>query len=252
VPFEAAIGLVVALSLALALARLLGRPWWIPAAPLLVAAALGAVWASPLLGPTLHPLRDRALAASLRPAHVRVGVEKLTKRRTANAEAIGIGSTRRIVFTSTLFDGRYDERELRVIGQHELAHLERHHLLKGVGWLALFALPCTYVLARAGQLRGGLRRPEAVPAVLLAAFCLQLVALPVGGAISRRYEAEADWIALERTRDPAAARGLLAGFARYDLDQPDPPRWAHLLLGDHPTLLERIAMAQAWSATRRR
>jgi STE24 endopeptidase len=173
-------------------------------------------------------------------------VEKLSKRRWVNAQAIGIGSTRRIVFTSTFFDGRYDERELRVVAQHELAHLRRRHLLKGVAWFGLFALPCAFVLAWAAERRGGLPRPEAVPAVMLAAFCLQLVALPVGGAISRRYEAEADWIALERTRDPAAARSLYEGFVRYDLDQPDPPRWAHLLLGDHPTLLERIELAEAF------
>src|SRR5919206_298057 len=61
-----------ALALALVLARRFGRRWWIPAAPLLVAAALGLAWGSPLLGPKLHPLRDPALAASLRPAHVRV------------------------------------------------------------------------------------------------------------------------------------------------------------------------------------
>ena len=249
-PLGSAVALVVCLAIVLVLARRFGRRWWLPAAPLLSAAAFLVVWAGPLLGPTLHPLRDRALAATLRPAGVRFGVERLKKRRTANAEAIGIGSTRRIVFTSTLFDGRYGERELRVIARHELAHLERRHLLKGVAWFALFALPCAFALAWAGERRGGLPRPEAVPAVLLAAFCLQLVALPLGGAISRRYEAEADWIALERTRDPAAARALFAGFVRHDLDQPDPPRWAHLLLGDHPTLLERIEMAEAWRARR--
>jgi STE24 endopeptidase len=92
----------------------------------------------------------------------------------------------------------------------------------------------------------------AVPAVLLAAFCLQLASLPVGGAIARRYEAEADWTALRATRDPAGARALFVDFARVDLEQPSPPRWSQLLLGDHPTLLQRIEMAQAWAAGSRR
>src|ERR671934_129779 len=103
--------------------------------------------------------------------------------------------------------------ELRFAARHELAHHRRHHLWKGAAWFALFALPCAFVLAWAGERRGGFGRPEAVPAVLLAAFCIQLVSLPVGGAIARRYEAEADWTALRATPDPAAARRLFVDFA---------------------------------------
>jgi hypothetical protein len=38
--------------------------------------------------------------------------------------------------------------------------------------------------------------------------CLQTVALPVENAASGRMEAEADWIALEATRNPVVARSL--------------------------------------------
>ncbi|TMK93653.1 MAG: hypothetical protein E6G42_06050 [Actinobacteria bacterium] len=164
---------------------------------------------------------------------------------------MGIGPTRRILFTDTMLDGRFGEPQLRFVARHELVHHRRDHLWKGVAWFALFAFPCAFVLAAAGERRGGLARPEAVPAVLLAAFCIQLVSLPVGGAIARRYEAEADWTALEATHDPAAGRALFQDFARVDLEQPDPPRWSQLLLDDHPTLMQRIAMTQAWAATHR-
>ena len=87
--------------------------------------------------------------------------------------------------------------------------------------------------------------------MLLAAFCIQLVSLPVGGAIARRYEAEADWTALRATHDPSAARRLFVDFPRVDLEQPNPPRWAQLLLDDHPTLLQRSEMAEAWRANPR-
>jgi STE24 endopeptidase len=80
---------------------------------------------------------------------------------------------------------------------------------------------------------------------------MELVSLPVAGAIARRYEAEADWSALRATNDPAAARALFVDFARVDLEQPNPPRWSQLLLGDHPTLLQRIEMAEAWRANPR-
>jgi len=244
---------VLAVAGAMLLARRLGRRWWLAAGPALAVLGLVLTLVQPLLGPTLHPLRDRQLAAVLAGSGIRVGVEKVaSETRDVNADAIGIGPTRRIVFTDTILRRPFAEPELRFVARHELAHHRRHHLWKGVAWFALFALPCAFVLAAAGERRGGLARPEAVPAVLLAAFCIQLVSLPVGGAIARRYEAEADWTALRATRDPAAARALFVDFARVDLEQPNPPRWSQLLLDDHPTLLQRIEMAQAWATTSRR
>ena len=59
-------------------------------------------------------------------------------------------------------------------------------------------------------------------------------------------EAEADWKALQTTRDPVAARGLFVGFGKSSLADPNPPRWAYVLLESHPTLAQRIAMADAW------
>jgi STE24 endopeptidase len=85
-----------------------------------------------------------------------------------------------------------------------------------------------------------------VPVALLAVFCLELVLLPGTNAVTRRYEAEADWVALEATRDPAASRALTLRLARASLADPDPPTWAYVLRRTHPTAMERIAMAQAW------
>jgi Zn-dependent protease with chaperone function len=88
-----------------------------------------------------------------------------------------------------------------------------------------------------------------VPVAVLAVLVLQLVLLVPGNAISRRYEAEADWVGLERTRDPSAAEGLFRRFVVANLADPDPPT----VLATHPSLTARIAMARAWrrAATRR-
>jgi STE24 endopeptidase len=75
---------------------------------------------------------------------------------------------------------------------------------------------------------------------------INLALMPASNEISRRYEAEADWTALRATNDPAAAEGLFEGFAKEGLSQPDPPGWWHVLFGTHPTLLQRIEMAEAW------
>ena len=99
---------------------------------------------------------------------------------------------------------------------------------------------------RATRSRGGMGEAAAIPLALLVVAALQLVALPAQSWISRRMEAEADWKALQTTRDPAAARGLFVGFGKSSLADPNPPTWAYLLLENHPTLAQRIAMAAAW------
>jgi STE24 endopeptidase len=240
--------LVAAVVAAVLLARVFGSRWWLAAAPLAVGIAAVLVLVQPLFGPKLHPLPP-TLSGSVREltGDVRVGVERASRRtRRVNAEAIGLGSTRRIVFWDTLFDGRFRRDEIRVLAAHEAAHVARRHAWKGLAWFALFALPCAFLVGRAARARGGPSQPVAVPVLLLAVACLQIVALPVAGAITRRYEAEADWAALERTRDPAAAAGLFRRLSVVNVDQPDPPRWAFLVLADHPTLMQRIAMAEAW------
>jgi Zn-dependent protease with chaperone function len=88
--------------------------------------------------------------------------------------------------------------------------------------------------------------PAAVPLGLFVLVALQLLALPLQAAISRHIEGEADWVALQTTHDPTAATGLFRKFTTVALEQPDPPGWARLLLADHPTIEQRIGMAEAW------
>jgi Zn-dependent protease with chaperone function len=89
-----------------------------------------------------------------------------------------------------------------------------------------------------------------VPLALLVIALAQLVVLPVQNAIARRYEREADWIGLNATRDPAAARGLFVGFVRTSLQDPSPPGWVHIMLDDHPTPLQRVELARAFALRR--
>jgi STE24 endopeptidase len=71
---------------------------------------------------------------------------------------------------------------------------------------------------------------------------------PLQNAFSRRLESEADWIALQTTHDPHAAIGLFRGFTRISLANPTPPGWENQLFGDHPSIIRRIEMAEAWKA----
>jgi STE24 endopeptidase len=255
-----ALSACVALALAMVLARRLGRRWWLAGAPLVAALAALVVLTQPLvLAPRLEPLDDARLTAEIRDLAARLGVKPLAvevkdaseRTTTANAEVAGIGPTRRVVLWDTLLDGRFTRGEIRFVAAHELAHVGRLHLWKGLAWFALLALPCAFVIAEVTRRRGGMGQPSTVPLAVLTLIVLQLALLPVANAISRRYEAEADWLALEATGDPEAGRRLERRFSETSLADPDPPTWSYVLRSTHPSLLERIAMTRAWEARRR-
>lgn len=250
----------VILAILLLLAKRIGRDWWIAASALLVALFAALQFLVPfLLTIGTHPLRDRELVTAIKKLELRehagkptVRVEKVSDTtRQANAYSVGYGPSERVVFWDTLLDGRFNDREVRFVAAHELAHLARDHIPKSIAWFALFVVPILGLTAFVTERRGGLRNPGTVPLALLVITVAQLLALPLQNAITRRYEAEADWVALTATHDPQGARELFQGFARTSLSDPNPPLWAHVLFDDHPTDLARIEQAEAFKRLRR-
>jgi Zn-dependent protease with chaperone function len=246
----------LAIAVAMGLARALRRWWWVTAAPLFAGLALLSTFLSIYLIPNTHPLRDPALAADARAFAAREGVpgtqvlvQKVARSVTApNAEAVGLGPTRRVVLWDTLLDGRFSRREVGVVTAHELGHIAHGHLLRRVGWLALFLLPATALVALLTRRRGGLAHPEAVPLALFVFVVLQLLTLPLWTLVSRHEETEADWSALQATHEPGTARSLFQRLATTSLGDPDPPAWSYVLYADHPTIAQRIALTEAWQA----
>jgi STE24 endopeptidase len=255
-------GTFVALSLALlvvmALARRLGSWWWLPGSLVLAAVATLLVFAQPYLTPGLEAVGSPRVERAFERFRVVQGVGEVPLRvehvggdtRLANAYAFGLGPSRRVVLWDTLLGGRFSNREVDVVLAHELGHHSSDHVPKALGWFTLFALPGAFVLMLVTRRRGGIGEPAAIPLALLVVAVLQLVAAPAQSLVSRRMEAEADWKALQTTRDPAAARGLFRVLAATSLGDPGPPGWTQLLFGTHPTLADRVAMADAWEAGR--
>ena len=244
--------LCLALLIVMALARVMGDRWWLLGGPAFVGLAALFLFISPYLLPNTHRLDDPALLADARAYEraegvgpIRIDVQDVSElTEAANAMALGVGPTRRIVLWDTLLE--FPRPEASFVLAHEIAHHSRDHLPKGLAWYALFALPGAWAIARATRRRGGMRDPLAVPLSLLVLVVLQLAALPFENAIGRRIEAEADWVALERARNPAAARGAFRHFTVDSLSDPSPPGWAYVLLEGHPTIEQRLAMIEAW------
>jgi STE24 endopeptidase len=243
--------LCVALLIVMGLARLIGGWWWLLAAPVFVGLAAFFAFATPYLEPT-HRIDDRRLAATVAVLEKRAGIGHVPVRvedvsgSAPNAVTEGIGPTRRVVLWDTILDGRFTPGEVKVVIAHELGHLKREHILKSLAWYALFAFPGAWIISRVTRRRGGMGEPAAVPLALLTLVVLQLLALPLENAITRHMEAEADWRALQTTRDPRDAQSLFEKFVPITLEDPAPPTWEYLLGENHPTIDQRIAMARAW------
>jgi Zn-dependent protease with chaperone function len=81
------------------------------------------------------------------------------------------------------------------------------------------------------------------PLVLLILLGLELVAMPLGAWISRRWERAADRFSLELTGDREAYRRAHTELAISNLSDLDPPRAIYALLFSHPTPPERLGLA---------
>jgi STE24 endopeptidase len=251
---------------ALALVRRWPRRPWIPGSAVAVALSAGFVFLSPLV---LEPLFNRftplprgELRAEVLELAGRAGVEvgevyrvDASRRTTgANAYVGGLGSTKRVVLYDTLLE-RFPPDQVRSVVAHELGHVEGRDLLRGLAWLAIVS-PTALFLAQAlaermlGVGRGGRESlpatPAAVPAVALALALVSFTVGTTGNVLSRQVEARADGFALRLTGDPGAFIGLERGLSVSNVSEPDPPAAWHLLLGTHPTTVERIGFGLAY------
>jgi STE24 endopeptidase len=255
--FEALFALVT-VGIVLGLAGWLGDRWWLVGAPVFVGlAAFFAFLGGYVLQLGTHRVVDPRLRADVRklerlegvsgtPVHVQ-NVSSFTNQ--ANAYSSGFGPSANVILWDTLLDGRFKPGEVRVVVAHELGHVAHRHVLKGIGWTALFVVPLAWLVTMVARRQGGIANPGSLPLALLALVVLGFLFAPFENVVSRRYEAEADWSALQATHDAPSARGLFIDFQRTSLQEPDPPTWDYLWLETHPTIAQRIAMVQAWVKT---
>ncbi len=233
------------------------RGWWLAAAPTIVVIAAGFAFVEGwLVSAGTHRLADPQLRADVvrleRIEHVQgtpVRVEDVSSwTDQANAFTSGFGPSTHVVLWDTLLDGRFTRGEIDVVIAHELGHARSRHIPKAIGWSALVVLPTLWLVAVATRRRGGLADPANLPYAILVLGFLALATAPLQNAVSRRYEAEADWRALNATRDAGSAEKLFESFQQTSLEEPSPPLLDYLWLENHPTLMQRISMSRAWQA----
>jgi STE24 endopeptidase len=255
---EAALAAAGGALLVVALRRW-GPRWWAPGAAVVVAFGVLSATAGPVvLDPLFNrftPLPAGALRTDVLDLAGRAGVkvgevfEVDASRRTtaANAYVAGIGPTKRVVLYDTLLE-KFTPDEVRLVVAHELAHQHFRDLPRGLLFLAIVAPFGMLAAARVAQRLvppGEDRGPAAVPAVALALALMVPGLTAVSNQLSRAVEARADRFAMELTGDPEALVAFQRRIAIQNVSDPDPPALARLVLGTHPTTMERIGQALA-------
>jgi STE24 endopeptidase len=188
-------------------------------------------------------------------AGVEVGevyVMDASRRTTAsNAYVAGLGTSKRVVLYDNLLED-FTPDEVRLVVAHELGHVHYHDVPRGLLFLAIVAPFGMLAVARIADrvAPDGLGRPGAVPAVALAIAVMVPGITSISNGLSREVEARADRFAMELTRDPEGLVAFQQRITTKNVSDPEPPGWVHALLGTHPTAVERIGQALAFSRSR--
>lgn len=202
-----------------------------------------------------YPLEDEALEAKVKDIMVRGGLsvggvfemDAGKRSRHTNAYFTGLAKTKRIVLFDTLLTSHSHE-EIVAILAHEIGHWKKRHVLKTILLVGLFSLFMFYlasILIEWPTLFDAFGFDHVVSFVgLLLVGVLWAVVdqflSPLGNAVSRRFERQADSYAaglLQQTTDLANA---LKGMARENLSNLYPHPLYAWFYYSHPPLLERI------------
>lgn len=169
------------------------------------------------------------------------------RSRHTNAYFTGIGKTKRIVLYDTLLQS-HPPGEIIAVLAHELGHWTRRHVLKQFALMAiasLLVLSISACLIRSEQFYSifGFTRMAAFAGLFFVGVVLKPLSLfftPVGAAMSRRFERQADSDACELTGNADSLANAFKRLAKDNLANLHPHPLYAWFYYSHPPLVERI------------
>lgn len=178
------------------------------------------------------------------------------RTRHSNAYFTGLGRSKRIVLFDSLIEN-HDPEEILAIIAHEIGHLKRDHIKKGLVLIGLAALALFWAAARLLSWdllfeSFGFSGNTPYTGLFLAGVLWGPVGFflsPVRLALSRRFEREADRFARASMGGAGPMVRALERLARDNLSNLEPHPIYVFLNYSHPPLLERIRRLQAGRET---
>ncbi len=173
------------------------------------------------------------------------------KTLKANAAFTGMGKTKRVILADTLKD-KYNHDEVESILAHEFAHFQYKHIFKLIAINSLLTLGLFYLIFRtSGYLLGvfklsSLTQLASLPLVFLYFMLFGIILQPLEAYVSRRFEKEADRLALKTTQNKEAFISLMDKLAVQNLADRNPHPLIKFFFFDHPPIDERIKIAKSY------
>ncbi|MDD5561839.1 MAG: M48 family metallopeptidase [Candidatus Omnitrophica bacterium] len=170
------------------------------------------------------------------------------KTLKANAAFTGMGRTKRVILADTLKD-KYSHDEVESILAHEFAHFQLKHIFKLIAINSLLTLGLFYLIFRTNSYFLGvfklssLVQLASLPLVFLYFMLFGIILQPLEAYVSRRFERQADSLALKATKNKAAFISLMDKLAAQNLADRNPHPLIKFFFFDHPPIDERIEMA---------
>ena len=258
---------LIVIEITYLLLRRTGSSWWIWAGILwiffsIIFNHLAPVLLIPIfykLTPLNNPGLETKLIQMTQKAGARIiGIFKIDlsrKTKKANAAFTGMGRTKRILLSDTLL-AKFSNEETGVILAHELGHYYYKHLWKllSLGIITTFIglWIANRVLFFSASRMGftSIADIGTLPLFSLVLFIFMLITMPINNLFSRHLERQADKFSIEITNDPAAFQSCMKKLSSQNLADVSPNPIIHFIMHSHPSIKERIAMAQHYIATR--
>lgn len=243
--------------------RVFPMTWWMITAFLWVLFSVAAARLFPVLILPLFyeymPIEDSGLKSDILSVAVKAGVKVIDvsridlsrKTRKANAALIGLGASRRIVLADNLIDG-FTPGEVKVVVAHEIAHYKYRHMMKLISFAGIATFMGFFLFSRTLPAIAVLSGAEGVsdlrifPVFVMFMMAFSIVIMPLQNFFSRLLEEQADAEALILTADKPGFISVMEKLAAMNLSEADPHPLKKWIFYNHPTIKERIAMAEKW------
>jgi STE24 endopeptidase len=167
--------------------------------------------------------------------------------RKANAALTGLGKSRKIIISDTLLKN-FTNEEIEVVLAHELGHLVKHHMIKGIILSAIMSLVGFFIMAQvylSYRLWYHLAAYDlfAIPFLAFMMAVFGVLVMPLGNFFSRKIEHEADMFALDTTGMRREFAESMRKLGELNLTPENPPAWIEKIFFSHPSIGARIKAA---------
>jgi STE24 endopeptidase len=156
-----------------------------------------------------------------------------------------------VLLADTLKD-KYTYDEIDTILAHEFAHCRLKHMLKLIVLNSFITMIIFYIIFKTSPYILNIFRLSALadisslPAIFIYFIIFSFLTQPLANSISRKFERDADKLALETTGLPEAFVSTMEKLSAQNLADRKPHPLIKFFFFDHPPIDERIARAKVF------